>query len=177
MYHLGAGGVVETQTGKELCKIATQIKTIETRKAEVRSAYIDHFVVKFQKTIDEEQKGLLELEKSTKSRVTEVTSKTAKAKSALEKAQKKNKPEQLQQAQAAYDNCAQHEKQVLQEVLRRLLDYQEQRQRHLLVSWTEVIAAMEGVVAAEAKLVESNARWRTERYAAAHCASVSRAPC
>ena len=95
MYHLGAGGVVETTTGKELCKIATAIKQIETRKAEVRSAYIDHFVVKFQKTIEEEQKGLLELEKATKVKVTEVTSKTAKAKSALEKAKKKNKHDQV----------------------------------------------------------------------------------
>jgi hypothetical protein len=162
MYHIGAGGTVETDTGKELCKIATALKLIETRKDELRSAYIDHFVVKFQKTIEEESKGLEQLERAIKAKSLAVGKELGKARAALTKAQKKNNPDQLNQAKAAFDQRQAQERAALEECLKQLLQYQETRQRALLISWTEAIGSLEKCVDAELKLVQSNTRWRSE---------------
>jgi hypothetical protein len=162
MYHIGAGGTVETDTGKELCKIATALKLIETRKDELRSAYIDHFVVKFQKTIEEESKGLEQLERAIKAKSVAVGKELGKARAALQKAQKKNNPDQVNQAKAAFDQRQAQERAALEECLKQLLQYQETRQRALLISWTEAIGSLEKCVDAELKLVQSNTRWRSE---------------
>jgi hypothetical protein len=162
MYHIGAGGKVETDTGKELCKIATQNKLIEQRRDELRSAFIDHFVVKFQKTIEEEAKGLEQLERAIKAKTDQVGKEMGKARAALTKAQKKNKPDELAHAKANFDARQANERAVHEEALRQLLQYQETRQRALLASWTNVIDSLEKTVDAEAKLVQSNVRWRVE---------------
>ncbi len=162
MYHIGAGGNIETDTGKELCKIATQQKLIESRKDELRSAFIDHFVVKFQKTIEEEAKGLEQLERAVKAKTDAVGKDMGKARAALTKAQKKNKPDELAQAKANFDARQANERAVLEDCLKQLLQYQETRQRALLTSWTAAIDSLEKCVEAELKLVQSNARWRVE---------------
>lgn len=83
-----------------------------------------------------------------------------------------------------YDSRVANERSTLEACLKEVLEFQETRQRALLVSWTAVIDALDPVVDAELKLVKrsacvarwplrfffslssellrSNERWRTE---------------
>jgi len=161
MYAIGSGGGHETATGKELCKIATATKQIEKKRDELRNVYIDQFVIKFQSTIEAGRNELDALEKKVKITMNDVGKDVAKARAVYEKAKKKNAPT-LSVSQGLYESKQQIERSTLENCLREVLEFQETRQRALLVSYTIVIDALEQLVEAENKLVHGNERWRTE---------------